>query len=52
MKAAPPEIAEPLYERFNTALRSRGLEVATGVFGAMMQVDLENDGPVTLIVER
>src|SRR5918912_1142250 len=44
--AAPPEEAEPLYERFCEALRALGVEVATGVFGARMQVELVNDGPV------
>ncbi len=50
--AARPEIAIPLYERFVAALRGRGLEVATGEFGADMQVEIHNDGPVTLILER
>jgi D-tyrosyl-tRNA(Tyr) deacylase len=50
--AARPETAIPLYERFVAALRSRGLEVATGEFGADMQVEIHNDGPVTLILER
>jgi len=50
--AARPEVAVPLYERFVTALRARGLEVATGEFGADMQVSLRNDGPVTLILDR
>jgi D-aminoacyl-tRNA deacylase len=50
--AARPEIAIPLYERFIGALRDRGLEVATGEFGADMQVSIENDGPVTLILDR
>lgn len=50
--AAPPELAEPLYERFADALRARGVTVATGVFGAVMDVALVNDGPVTLILER
>jgi D-tyrosyl-tRNA(Tyr) deacylase len=50
--AARPELAVPLYERFVAALRSRGLEVATGRFGADMQVEIHNDGPVTLILER
>jgi D-tyrosyl-tRNA(Tyr) deacylase len=51
--AAPPEIAVPLYEQFVALLRARapGL-VATGEFGAMMDVDLVNDGPVTLVLER
>jgi D-tyrosyl-tRNA(Tyr) deacylase len=50
--AARPETAVPLYERFVAALRSRGLEVATGEFGADMQVEIHNDGPVTLILDR
>lgn len=50
--AAPPEIAEFLYQRFVAALRQRGAAVATGEFGAMMDVALINDGPVTLILER
>jgi D-tyrosyl-tRNA(Tyr) deacylase len=50
--AAPPELAIPLYEAFIAALRGRGLTVATGEFGAMMDVELVNDGPVTLILER
>ncbi|RKD23929.1 D-tyrosyl-tRNA(Tyr) deacylase [Ammoniphilus oxalaticus] len=51
MAAARPEQAEPLYNLFNEALREQGVEVQTGVFGAMMEVNLINDGPVTLIVE-
>jgi D-tyrosyl-tRNA(Tyr) deacylase len=51
--AAPPERAEALYERFVEVLRSRTeRRVETGVFGAMMDVDLVNDGPVTLWLER
>ncbi|HEY7613078.1 MAG TPA: D-aminoacyl-tRNA deacylase [Gemmatimonadales bacterium] len=50
--AARPEQAIPLYERFVAALGGRGLEVATGEFGANMQVEIHNDGPVTLILER
>lgn len=50
--AARPETAIPLYERFVAALRARGLEVATGEFGADMQVEIHNDGPVTLILDR
>jgi D-tyrosyl-tRNA(Tyr) deacylase len=49
--AAPPEMAVPLYEAFVNALRSLGLPVETGRFGAMMQVELVNDGPVTLILD-
>ena len=50
--AARPETAIPLYERFVALLREHGLTVATGEFGAMMDVDLVNDGPVTLWLER
>jgi D-tyrosyl-tRNA(Tyr) deacylase len=50
--AARPETAIPLYEGFVTALRARGLRVETGEFGAMMDVELVNDGPVTLWIER
>lgn len=50
--AARPETAIPLYERFIAELRARGLQVETGEFGAMMQVELVNDGPVTLVLER
>jgi D-tyrosyl-tRNA(Tyr) deacylase len=49
--AAAPETAVPLYEAFVNALRARGLPVQTGRFGAMMRVELANDGPVTLIVD-
>ena len=49
--AAPGPVAEPLVEVFAAALRALGLEVATGVFGADMAVELVNDGPVTLILE-
>jgi len=49
--AADPEIASRLYDRFNEKLRSHGVTVETGVFGAMMQVSFINDGPVTLILE-
>jgi D-tyrosyl-tRNA(Tyr) deacylase len=48
--AAPPEEAEPLYDAFAAALRELGVEVATGVFGARMQVELVNDGPVTIVI--
>lgn len=51
IEAARPEQAEPLYEHFNEQLRAHGLTVETGRFGAMMDVSLVNDGPVTLIVE-
>ena len=50
--AARPEQAVPLYDAFIAALRARGLTVATGEFGAQMQVEIRNDGPVTLILER
>ena len=50
--AARPETAIPLYERFVTLLRERDVTVATGEFGAMMDVELVNDGPVTLWLER
>jgi D-aminoacyl-tRNA deacylase len=50
-KAARPELAEPLYERFCAALRDLGVPVETGVFSARMQVALANDGPVTVVVE-
>jgi D-tyrosyl-tRNA(Tyr) deacylase len=52
VEAAPPEIAEPLIEEFVSYLEEEGLRVATGVFGAMMMVELHNDGPVTIILER
>lgn len=51
MAAARPEQAERLYEYFNEQLRARGLKVETGRFGAMMDVAIVNDGPVTLIVD-
>jgi D-tyrosyl-tRNA(Tyr) deacylase len=50
--AARPEAAVPLYERFIALLRGRGVQVETGEFGAMMDVELVNDGPVTLWLER
>ena len=49
--AAPPEIAIPLYEAFINAIRALGIRVETGRFGAMMQVELVNDGPVTLTID-
>jgi D-tyrosyl-tRNA(Tyr) deacylase len=56
LDAAPPEVAVPLYERFVALLRERGagsgIRVETGAFGALMEVELVNDGPVTLIFER
>jgi D-aminoacyl-tRNA deacylase len=48
--AAPAELAEPLYELFCETLRVEGVQVATGHFGALMQVELVNDGPVTIIL--
>ena len=50
-RAAPPEAAEPLHDRFVDHLRQAGLTVATGRFRAMMLVEIHNDGPVTLILE-
>ena len=50
--AARPEAAEGLYEMFVERLKARGVRVETGEFGAMMEVDLVNDGPVTLWLER
>lgn len=50
--AAPPELAIPLYQAFVGAMRERVSSVETGQFGAMMQVELVNDGPVTLVLER
>jgi len=49
--AAPPADAEPVYQHFCAALRALGVEVATGVFGARMVVELANDGPVTILLE-
>jgi D-tyrosyl-tRNA(Tyr) deacylase len=49
--AAPPELAERLYEEFVAGVRAAGVPVATGVFGAHMKVELENDGPVTVLLE-
>lgn len=49
--AARPEVAEPLYEQFCGALRELGVAVETGVFGARMDVELVNDGPVTIVLE-
>jgi D-aminoacyl-tRNA deacylase len=49
--AAPPGDAEPLYERFCAALRTLGVPVETGAFGARMEVELVNDGPVTIVLE-
>ena len=49
--AARPEVAEPLYEKFCDELRALGIPVQTGVFGARMEVDLVNDGPVTIVLD-
>jgi D-aminoacyl-tRNA deacylase len=49
--AAPPEQAEPLYEHFAAELRALGMPVETGVFGARMEVELVNDGPVTIVLD-
>ncbi len=51
IKAARPEKANAFYDQFNQCLAAQGIPVQTGVFGAMMDVELVNDGPVTLIVE-
>jgi D-tyrosyl-tRNA(Tyr) deacylase len=50
--SAPPEEAEPLYQAFVAAMRSEGVTVSTGRFQAKMLVEIANDGPVTLILER
>ena len=50
-EAAPPEQAEPLYERFCVELEALGVRVARGVFGARMEVELVNDGPVTIVLD-
>ncbi len=50
--AAAPAVAAPLYDRFVQACRARGVTVETGEFGAMMDIELVNDGPVTLVLER
>lgn len=50
--AAPPAEGERLYEHFVACLRDSGLEIATGIFGADMQVSLVNDGPVTFLIEK
>ncbi|HEY7894690.1 MAG TPA: D-aminoacyl-tRNA deacylase [Gemmatimonadaceae bacterium] len=52
VEAARPDVAVPLYERFVAQLRASGVRVETGEFGAVMEVDLVNDGPVTLWLER
>jgi D-tyrosyl-tRNA(Tyr) deacylase len=50
-EAAPPQEAKPLYEAFCQGLRDLGIEVATGEFGARMQLELVNDGPVTIVLD-
>jgi len=50
--AALPEVAEPLVEHFAQAMRDHGVPVATGIFGANMLVEIHNDGPVTILLER
>ncbi len=52
IRAAPPEVAEPLVERFAAVLREQGIPTQLGRFGAHMLVEIENDGPVTIIMER
>jgi len=52
INAARPEQAEPLVDYFVEQLRTHNLQVETGVFGAEMQVDIQNDGPVTLMLEK
>jgi D-tyrosyl-tRNA(Tyr) deacylase len=49
--AAPPELAKKLYEEFCEALRGLGVDVATGIFQAMMSVELVNEGPVTILID-
>ena len=49
--AARPEVSEPLYDGFCAALRALGVPVETGVFGAAMEVELVNDGPVTIVLD-
>lgn len=51
IEAAVPEISEPLYEKFMEFLQQLGVKVESGVFGAMMQVEIHNDGPVSILVE-
>ncbi len=51
VKAAPPEVAEPLIDGLCTSFKEMGVDVAAGVFGANMQVESINDGPVTVVVD-
>ena len=51
ISAAPPELAATLYEEFNKALKGLGVSVATGIFQAMMSVELVNEGPVTILID-
>jgi D-aminoacyl-tRNA deacylase len=51
-EAAPPELAAPLVEKFSELLRARGICTQTGVFGAHMLVEIQNDGPVTISLEK
>jgi D-tyrosyl-tRNA(Tyr) deacylase len=51
-QAAQPEVAEPLYEMFVEEVRRTGISVVTGIFGAYMKVNLINDGPITIMLER
>ena len=50
--AAPPELAKHLYQHFSDSVASRGVPVERGIFGADMKVELMNDGPVTMILDR
>lgn len=50
-KAAPPQMAEKLYDKFNEYIESQSIQIETGTFGAMMDVSLTNDGPVTFVIE-
>jgi D-aminoacyl-tRNA deacylase len=50
-RAAPPDIAKKLWQHFNACLRDRGLAVTEGIFAARMSVSIENDGPVTLVLD-
>ena len=52
VKAAKPDIANPLYEYFNDCIRGYGIHVETGIFGAEMKISLINDGPITIMLEK